>query len=109
MSDDTPLNPLSVADTLALTGDDLTDEAQDALDALLEAMNSLTLRQRCCVYNVLSDFFCLGCGIDQPPGDCQCRSSAQAVFHRCVRMELDGLVRRESDIDGRFVFSVVRP
>lgn len=37
-------------------------------------METLSQRQRLVVYQVLTDFFCPGCGIEQPYGDCQCRS-----------------------------------
>jgi len=67
------LNPLSIADTIEANGDEpLGDEAQDALDTLVEAMKPLTDYQRQTVYEVLGDFYCRRCGREQPPGDCQC-------------------------------------
>ena len=62
-----------IAATIAMNGGDpLGDEAQNALEVLLEAMKPLSDYQRQTVYEVLGDFYCRRCGREQPPGDCQC-------------------------------------
>lgn len=63
-----------VEHVMELNGNEpFSDEQSSALDALMERMNAMTAEQRVVVFQILGDFFCDGCGIEQPPGDCQCR------------------------------------
>lgn len=59
--------------TIAANGDEpLGEPAENAVDALMEAMNNLSPAQRVTIFQILHDYFCWRCGIEQPPGDCQC-------------------------------------
>ena len=70
--DRSAMNPFSIKDTIRANGDDLPDDAYDAMNALRVRMDTLTNRQRVVIFQVLTDFFCQRCGVDQPPGDCRC-------------------------------------
>lgn len=66
-------NPLGINDTLASCEKEaLSEAAEDAIDAMREAMERMTQRERVVSFQVLGDFYCHRCGIDQPEGDCQC-------------------------------------
>jgi hypothetical protein len=63
---------ISLHDMATRNGDDMPENACDAVQALIDAMDSLSPYQRITCYDMLSDYFCTRCGIEQPPGDCQC-------------------------------------
>lgn len=68
-------NPFGWAATMAMNGVDLSDEDTAIVDAFLQRIGKLTQDQRLTIFDMFSDFFCPRCGIEQPPGDCQCGTS----------------------------------
>jgi len=68
------LNPLGINATLAMTsGGPISVAAESVIDTFREAMAGMTQRERVVAFQVLGDFYCQRCGVDQPYGDCQCR------------------------------------
>src|SRR5690606_33301880 len=68
-------NPHGINGTLTASGrEPISDEAEQAADTMREAMERMTSRERVVAFQVLTDYFCPHCGIEQPPGDCQCQS-----------------------------------
>lgn len=62
---------------MGLNGEDsFSDDGADAVETLKEQMEAMTQRQRVVVFQVLCDFYCPRCGVDQPEGDCQCGADA---------------------------------
>lgn len=62
---------------MAANGISMPDDDFDAIELLRSHMESMTPTQRVGVFQVLTDFFCPRCGIDQPYGDCQCQRDNQ--------------------------------
>jgi hypothetical protein len=63
---------ISLKDAAAINGNDMPDEACDAVQALIDVMESISQDQRITCFEMLGDYFCTRCGIEQPLGDCQC-------------------------------------
>ena len=51
---------------------DHSARAKSLIGDLIDVMEKMPKGARIMVFAVLGDFFCRRCGIEQPPGDCQC-------------------------------------
>lgn len=69
--------PAGIAATVVLNGQAPIGKAQQTVEVLIRQLAPLSLNQRIAVIQILGDFYCLQCGTEQPPGDCQCRTRAR--------------------------------
>lgn len=78
-------NPSGIADTVSLNGRESLGDAQDTVELLLEQMDKLNQNQRITVFQILGDFFCPRCGVEQPKGDCQCDKPRFEEYRAAMR------------------------
>jgi hypothetical protein len=53
-------------------GYEVGSDVSETAARLIQQMEKLTQQDRLGVFMMLDDFYCRRCGVDQPPGDCQC-------------------------------------
>jgi hypothetical protein len=57
---------------VAMNGVDPIGDPLETVQQLIREMAGLQLLQRVTVFQILGDYFCRRCGVEQPPGDCHC-------------------------------------
>lgn len=60
----------------AVNGSSLSEDGARTISQLLDLMGRLSQAQREAAFQVLCDYYCPNCGVEQPLGDCQCIDEA---------------------------------